>query len=417
MNIIFDLDGTLFQTDRCVINAVNELCRRNELGIVSEEMMKENIGKRSADFLGRILPADVDPNAFYEEYSLLERNEISKNAQLYKNVVKLLSELKEKGHHLFVCSNGSKEYIDLVLNKTHSAQYFDEVYSAKYISKGEVVKKIIGDGSISTIMVGDTNTDLDAALENKVPFIGVTYGYGDEKQLGSEANFLAASVMELEKRISEGAFYFHVLKNIELAGARIIGINGVDTSGKTSFTLKLAKFLKSRGKKVQILHIDDFHNPRSVRTSGTTEIDAYYNNAFNYEQVISEILEPLKTEGKIDKEVRCLDLETDQYEKMVEYKIDRETILLIEGVLLFRQPLEKYLDYKIYIHISFEEVLKRARVRDVPLYGEAMMDKYISKYIPIQQRYISENCPQKTCDLLINNEDFSQPYICNEEDL
>jgi len=47
-------------------------------------------------------------------------------------------------------------------------------------------------------------------------------------------------------------------------GKRIIGINGVDTSGKTVFTKKYAEYLTSIGVKNQVVHIDDFHNLREI---------------------------------------------------------------------------------------------------------------------------------------------------------
>ena len=85
--------------------------------------------------------------------------------------------------------------------------------------------------------------------------------------------------------------------------------------------------------------------------------------------------------------------------------------MLIEGVLLFRPALMEYFDAKIYLDIPFEEVLRRAAERDVPQYGDAILDKYVRKYIPVQRKYIEEWKPQENADILICNEDYRRPVI------
>lgn len=48
----------------------------------------------------------------------------------------------------------------------------------------------------------------------------------------------------------------------------VIGINGIDGSGKTEFSRGLSRFLVDHGCRVQVVHVDDFHNPKSVRYNG-----------------------------------------------------------------------------------------------------------------------------------------------------
>ncbi len=87
---------------------------------------------------------------------------------------------------------------------------------------------------------------------------------------------------------------------------KVIGINGVDTSGKTTFSENFSRFLYSVGIKNTVLHLDDFHNPSKIRSQGENEIESYYNHAFNYKQLIDEILSPLKTDHFIHKKFYVL---------------------------------------------------------------------------------------------------------------
>jgi len=91
-----------------------------------------------------------------------------------------------------------------------------------------------------------------------------------------------------------------------------------------------------------------------------------------------------------------------------------ETVLLIEGVMLFRPTISEYLDGRIFIHIDFDEMLNRAYSRDVPKYGESFVEKYKNKYIPVQKKYLDEYEPMKNCDIAAYNNDYLNPRIIKE---
>lgn len=191
----------------------------------------------------------------------------------------------------------------------------------------------------------------------------------------------------------------------------IIGINGVDTSGKSSLSKALLDYFKSKEQKAILIHLDDFHNKRSIRRKGKDENSAYINNAFNLELLEDKLLKPLRLEGKIDVELTLLDLDADEYSNIKHFCADGDTIIILEGVLLYREPIDKYFDYRIFLDVTFEEVLKRARQRDVPMYGEAILDKYLEKYIPIQKWYLENYKPKKKSDLVIDNNDYNNPIV------
>ncbi|MCL2697973.1 MAG: hypothetical protein FWE74_07815 [Oscillospiraceae bacterium] len=189
-------------------------------------------------------------------------------------------------------------------------------------------------------------------------------------------------------------------------GMRVIGINGVDCAGKTTFALNYSAYLTSVGIKNVIIHIDDYHNTREVRDSGD-----YYDTALNYQLLIDEVLEPLRKSGSIDKKIICLDVDTDQFENVRQYKIDEDTVVLLEGFLLFRPPMLDYLDGKVYLHIDFDETLRRTAVRDVPKHGEWFIGLTKDLFIPTQKRYIKEFEPHKNCDIFIDNSDYNKPIL------
>lgn len=214
-------------------------------------------------------------------------------------------------------------------------------------------------------------------------------------------------------RDRQEAIYSHIYGQVKnLSRPLVIGINGAYTSGKTVFTEGFAQYLTKQGVKTQTIHYDDFHHPfSSIHWTDDTEIDVFFDSAFDAEKLEATLLRPLKTYGFVDKDVLCVNLGTNQLTNLIHFSIDDTTIVLLEGVLLFRPPLLEYLDYRIFLDVSFDEILRRGRRRDAPKFGEGIMEKYVTRYIPVHKKYLSECEPQKCSDMVVDNNDYGAPSI------
>ncbi len=201
--------------------------------------------------------------------------------------------------------------------------------------------------------------------------------------------------------------------------ALVIGITGIDCSGKTSFAESLEKFLTSRGLKTQLLHLDDFHNPMEYRYSGEDQAENYLNKSFNIGKIVDKLLVPIQQKKAFTVRMTLLNLETDKYEIEKEYSVNTDTIVIFEGVFLFRKEFTPYIDYKVFLDISFDECIQRAWARDSEdfsqRYGdiEELNKRYKGKYIPAQRKYLAEHPPVETADLIIDNTDWERPEIIN----
>ena len=191
----------------------------------------------------------------------------------------------------------------------------------------------------------------------------------------------------------------------------VVGITGIDSSGKTMFTDSLADFLVSKNRRVQKINLDDFHNPRQVRYAGDNQADNYYYRSFNIKTIIENLLTPARQKGEHSVTLTLLDLLTDKYEIKKEYSFNRDTIVLFEGVFLFRKDLAPYIDYKIFLDIPLEESKKRAAAKDIPIYGKEVLKSYNEKYLPAQARYLKDYPPQEVADMIIDNANWEHPYI------
>lgn len=109
-----------------------------------------------------------------------------------------------------------------------------------------------------------------------------------------------------------------------------------------------------------------------------------------------------------------LDLDTDLYINRKEYTIESDSLVLFEGVLLYRPPLEEFIDYKIFLDIGFDEMLRRAEARDVPRFGAEILAKYREKYIPVQKKYLEMYKPREKSDLVIDNSNPLLPKVMKD---
>lgn len=411
MHLVFDLDGTLFETGPGLLRAVSNLCRTLGVPQCPEKIVQAQIGRTTGDFLSALFPGIAISAEQIKAFRADQVSAIRKYGRLYPEVRPLLEILVQQGHSLSICSNGSLSYIEEVLQATNSRQYFKHIFSARQSGKSAVLSAI-QKTSRDTVYIGDTCSDYQAALDAHTPFVFASYGYGDRNIQNGPA-FVIDSPGQLPEWTALFSIFFEIEKHLLYPG-NIIGINGVDTSGKTEFTARLSLFLTQRNIGNQIIHIDDFHNPSALRRQGANEVDAYYENAFDYQRLIGKILDPWKKEKQLDAELACFNLETDDYDRMRTFHFAREDVILLEGTLLFRPPLLPYINKKIFLDIGFDEVLRRARIRDVPKYGPEFLQKYKDKYIPIQKRYLCKYQPKEAADLVIDNTDYRHPKILKE---
>ena len=82
-------------------------------------------------------------------------------------------------------------------------------------------------------------------------------------------------------------------------------------------------------------------------------------------------------------------------------------------MFLQRPELRDGFDLSIFVAVSFEEVLRRALERDVPLLGprDEVERRYRTRYIPGQRLYVADARPDATADVVVRNDDPAAPVL------
>jgi uridine kinase len=265
-------------------------------------------------------------------------------------------------------------------------------------------------GGIKAAVVGDRCHDIEAARETESLSIGVLFGYGGNEP--EKADITIKSFGELlnifdRKRPIFEKLFEEIVRKKDKDKPFVVGISGIDGAGKTEFARALEKFLVEHNHKTQAIHLDDFHKLKELRYAGKDQADNYYNRSFDIKLIVEKLLKPLRQKRAFSTRMTLLDYRTDRYENEIEFTFTPETIVIFEGVFLFRKELTSYIDYKIFLDITFEESLKRAKTRD----SQETINKYEKKYLPAQARYLKEYLPEKTADIIIDNNDWECPKI------
>lgn len=181
--IIFDLDGTLWDTSDAVVDIWNEvLSVKCPQYVMTKEIMSSLMGKNQAQFVDEFFAglekeqADIlIKEIFAHEQVYLRKN----GAKMYSGVMDTLCSLKDE-YKLAIVSNCQSGYLDAFLDYYGLKDVLVDYESAGNtgMSKGENIRLVMDRNNIkSAIYVGDTLSDQKAAEDAQIPFVYASYGF------------------------------------------------------------------------------------------------------------------------------------------------------------------------------------------------------------------------------------------------
>ncbi len=190
-SIIFDIDGTLWDSREVVAKAWNEAFKRLIPEYKTEPVTKEKLtslfGKTMDKICEALLP-DVPcekRQLVADEIYKVESDYIRREpGVLYEGVCDTVKSLSEK-YPLYIVSNCQKGYIDDLLDTTGLRPFFKAglCYGDTGAQKDVTMRILIEKESLrSPVYIGDTQGDAEASRLAGVPFIWVSYGLGKAEE-------------------------------------------------------------------------------------------------------------------------------------------------------------------------------------------------------------------------------------------
>jgi phosphoglycolate phosphatase len=418
--IIFDMDGTITASLPAVYESIKRAFKKLSWPVnFTADEINRFFGVTTASTKGTLYEFITPPDSHLSIKEVGERVRAEYHEVFpeilkpFPGVKETLSTLRKRGYKLAQYTNAATVYLNIVMSTLGLRDYFDHVECIQDngLTKPQLVQKIRDKfGGLTAAVVGDRVHDIEAARETGSLPVGVLFGYGSEepKQADITINKFDDLLSIFDRRIPIFEEILNaVTTNKQADKAFVIGVNGIDCSGKSVFAKALEEFLKSKGRDTQMIELDDFHNTKIIRYAGENQAENYYQRSFNIGLIIEKLLSPIRNKKTVYTELTLLNLDSDQYDLVKKYSVNRNTIVIFEGVFIFRKELAPFIDYRIFLEIPFDESKKRAKIRDIA----ASVEKYDVKYLPAQVKYLKEYPPRQIADFVVDNTNWEYPKI------
>ncbi len=190
--VIFDLDGTLLNTQEDLADAVNYALTTCKMPERTLDEIRRFVGNGIRNLMRRAVPegeANPEFEKAFESFRFYYKEHCNEKTKLYPGVAKMLAELKEKGYHLAIVSNKAdfavRELRELYFGDTVEAAVGEREGIARKPAKDmvEQVMREMGVMPEHAVYVGDSDVDIQTAANSGIPCISVTWGFRDKEFL------------------------------------------------------------------------------------------------------------------------------------------------------------------------------------------------------------------------------------------
>jgi len=198
--LAFDIDGTIFNAGTILLTAIEQgseklKVSRPDLNLRTPTMQEitSTLGYPLPEIFRMLYPElDAEGRRLYAEIwtENLVKLILAREGELIECADRIIPELHAEGCTMLVASNGARAYVEAVRAAYDLKQYFADPFlyaEDGYGTKSGIVKeymKVLVPGTF--IMIGDRITDLDAARDNSIPFIGCAFGHAGIEEIGGE---------------------------------------------------------------------------------------------------------------------------------------------------------------------------------------------------------------------------------------
>ena len=219
--ILFDLDGTLVDTAPDLMLAHNHVMKKFGYPTKSTEDIRNLVGKGAGALIGRsiwgqakkefskVLDEKIKDEMVKEFINFYGKNIVNEST-LVTGVKDFLIWCKEQNISMAVCTNKQEHLSNDLLKKIGIYDYFEYVAGSDTFDYCKpdprhlttVVEILDGDKN-KTLMIGDSETDSNAAKAAEIPIILLENGYTEKNTTQIYHNHLIKDFVGIEKIIEK----------------------------------------------------------------------------------------------------------------------------------------------------------------------------------------------------------------------
>jgi len=189
--IVFDWDGTLMDSVDRIVGCMQAASIDANITAPSDDAVKDIIGLGLREALQRLFP-DCDSQVHSELTEHYRRHfvyESSIATKLFLGASEVLVSLQSDGYSLAVATGKARRGLEKVLDETKTRHYFaatrcaDETKSKPHPQMLYELMEVLQVQPHQTLMVGDTEFDLEMAAAAGVASVAVDYGAHEQSRL------------------------------------------------------------------------------------------------------------------------------------------------------------------------------------------------------------------------------------------
>ena len=217
--ILFDLDGTLVDTAPDLMNAHNHVMKKFGYPTKSTDEIRNLVGKGAGAMIGRSIWGQAKKefskvtdqkikDEMVKEFVNFYGKNINNDSTLINGIKDFLKWCKDQNISMAVCTN-KQEYLSIdLLKKIGIYDFFEYVaghntfeYCKPDPRHLTSVVEILGGDIKKTLMIGDSETDANAAKNAGMPVILLEDGYTEKNTTEIYHNHLVKDFVGIEKII------------------------------------------------------------------------------------------------------------------------------------------------------------------------------------------------------------------------
>ena len=189
---LFDLDGTLTDPREGIVGSIRHALVSMGVESPPDDRLERYIGPPLAHTFAELRPEpstrSVDDAIAHYRDRFGERG--WHENEVYPGVPALLSGLRSRGWRCLLATSKPTVYAERIVQYFDLHPLLDAIYGSELDgrlgTKTELLGHITREEGLATgrtVMVGDRRHDVEGALANDIPALGVTYGYGSRDEL------------------------------------------------------------------------------------------------------------------------------------------------------------------------------------------------------------------------------------------
>lgn len=187
--LVFDWDGTLMDSEAHIVTSMQRAMSDAQLPEMAREKIRDIIGLGLREAIERLLPGLSEQL----HVTLVDRYRYHFFAddpcEPFEGAEQVLQRLNKQGYLLAVATGKSRRGLDRVLQSTGFGEYFietrcaDETCSKPDPQMLNEIMSVTGMEPVQTLMIGDTEYDLEMANAARTASLGVDYGVHSRDRL------------------------------------------------------------------------------------------------------------------------------------------------------------------------------------------------------------------------------------------